>query len=487
MRRCSFHKGAAMKRVEVAIIGAGSAGMRAYREASKVTDSIVLIEGGEYGTTCARVGCMPSKLLIAAAEAAHAGAHAGGFGVTYGDTRIDGEAVMKRVREERDRFVGFVVDDVEQWPEQHKIKGYARFKSDHVLKINDDQELYAERIVIATGSRPKVPDMFVDLGDRLIINDDVFSWQTLPESIAVFGSGVIGLELGQALHRLGVRTVLFGKDQKVGPLTDPKVVEEAIAIFSDELHFCPQVDRVQLEVVNGRVVVEFTYHGQARQESFECVLAAAGRIPNLERLGLENTSIDTDQRGVPIYNRYSGQIGDSHIFIAGDANDHLLLLHEASDEGQAAGYNAAYYPEVRHFKKSSALGIVFSDPQIMMVGQSYDELQKQGTEFVVGEVNWQSQGRSRVMLINRGVLRVYGEQGTGRFLGAEMIGPRAEHLAHLLAWAHQSHLTVSEMLERPFYHPVIEEGVRSALRNLNHHLNMGPKPPARCLDCGPGA
>ncbi|NNK57104.1 MAG: dihydrolipoamide dehydrogenase [Desulfofustis sp.] len=233
--------------------------------------------------------------------------------------------------------------------------------------------------------------------------------------------------------------------------------------------------------------IDFIADGQSHQESFEYVLSATGRVPNVELLCLEHTSIALDEHGVPLFNPYSGQAGDSHIFIAGDATNHLLLLHEASDEGQAAGFNAANFPEVRHFKKSTPLVIVFSDPQIMMVGQSYAELQKLGVEFVIGEVNWRSQGRSRVMLVNRGLLRVYGEKGTGRFLGAEMVGPRAEHIGHLLAWAHQSHLTVSEMLERPFYHPVVEEGVRSALRILNHGLSMGPMPPPRCLDCGPGS
>jgi dihydrolipoamide dehydrogenase len=91
------------------------------------------------------------------------------------------------------------------------------------------------------------------------------------------------------------------------------------------------------------------------------------------------------------------------------------------------------------------------------------------------------------MGVNKGLLRVYGDRNTGQFLGAEMIGPRAEHIGHLLAWAHHSHLTVSDILERPFYHPVIEEGVRTALRKLNHELQMGDKPPQRCIDCGPGA
>ncbi|MCK5365337.1 MAG: FAD-dependent oxidoreductase, partial [Gammaproteobacteria bacterium] len=104
------------RNVDVAIIGAGSAGMNAFRAASAHTDKVVLIEGGEFGTTCARVGCMPSKLLIAAADSAHAVAEAPRFGVVPGKTTIDGTAVMNRVRSERDRFVGFVVDDLMNLP-----------------------------------------------------------------------------------------------------------------------------------------------------------------------------------------------------------------------------------------------------------------------------------------------------------------------------------------------------------------------------------
>ena len=129
-----------VKRVKVAIIGAGSAGMRAYREVTRHTDSVVLIEGGQYGTMCARAGCMPSKLLIAAAEAAHMGQRTSPFGVHYESPRIDGQAVMQRVKSERDRFVGFVIESVEEWPEEHRIKGYAQFMSDHRLRIDDGTE-----------------------------------------------------------------------------------------------------------------------------------------------------------------------------------------------------------------------------------------------------------------------------------------------------------------------------------------------------------
>ncbi|MGF1502629.1 MAG: dihydrolipoyl dehydrogenase [Paracoccaceae bacterium] len=473
--------------VEVAIIGAGSAGMRAYREVSAVTDRVLLIEGGPYGTTCARVGCMPSKLLIAAAEAAHHGRHTGLFGVQYDAPRIDGRAVMKRLRDERDRFVGFVVEAVEAWPEAHRARAHARFRSDHELELSDGRRVRAERIIIATGSRTNVPPVFEAFGDRLIVNDDVFAWDSLPGSVAVFGAGVIGLELGQALHRLGVRVTLFGRDNLVGPISDPEVLATALGIFTGEMDFHPHGEVTRQARTETGVAVDYTDGGTTRTAEFDYALVATGRRPNTDDLGLETTSLARDARGVPLYDLHTGRCGDSHIFIAGDANNRFPLLHEAADEGLAAGYNAAHWPEIRRFRKSAPISVVFTDPQIMMVGASHAELTRSGANFAVGEVDWSDQGRARVMGANRGLLRVYGERNTGRFLGAEMVGPRAEHIAHLLAWACQSHLTVAEMLERPFYHPVLEEGVRTALRTLNRALEMGPAFPARCLDCGPGS
>ena len=476
-----------VKRVEIAVIGAGSAGMRAYREAKKVTDSVLIIEGGEFGTTCARVGCMPSKLFIAAAAAAHCGAWADAFGVHYAPPQIDGVAVMKRVREERDRFVGFVLDSVDAWPGHHVARAMARFKSNHELELSDGETVMADRIVIATGSRASILPIFDDFGDQLITSDEVFDWEDLPQSVVVFGAGVIGLELGQALHRLGVRVAVFGRDNLIGPLTDPEVLAVARLIFAEDFEFHPHGEVTRRARTETGVEIDYVVDGATKTAAFDYALVATGRQPNVDMLGLENTSLELDERGVPYYNDFNGRCGDSRVFIAGDANNRLPLLHEAVDEGFIAGYNAAHYPDVRRFARSAPITVVFTEPELMMVGESYAELTRRNADFAVGGVDWSDQGRSRVMLVNQGLLRLYGERNTGKFLGAEMIGPRAEHLAHLLAWARQSDLTVSEMLERPFYHPVIEEGVRTALRNLNFALEMGPELPPRCLDCGPGA
>lgn len=471
-------------KAEVVIIGAGSAGMAAYKSARQFTDSIFVIEEGHYGTTCARVGCMPSKLLIAAAEAAHHANHAGRFGIDVGQVAIDGRAVMARLRAERDRFVGFVVDDVQGWPDAQKLRGSARFMAPNRLIINHEIEIEAGRVVIATGSRPVWPADWDALGDRLIVNDDVFDWDDLPSSVAVFGNGVIGLELAQALNRLGVRVKLFGRSGRVGPLTDPVVTEAARAAYTAEYRFSPSSEDVSVKREGDNVVVTERFDGCEVEELFDYLIAATGRRPNLDRLGLEHAGIALDERGMPIdWDRHTARIGTSTIFLAGDAAPDPALLHEASDSGRIAGENAARFPFVAPRHRRTPIGVVFSDPQIAMVGQSHAQLTDARAKFVTGSVDFTGQGRARVAGRNIGKLNVYAHPETGKFLGAEMVGPAAEHIAHLLAWAIEADRSVQQMLDSPFYHPVIEEGVRTALRAARDAMNKNSPAHRPCLDC----
>ena len=460
------------RKVDVAIIGAGSAGLPAFRAAQKHTDSVVLIEGGIYGTTCARVGCMPSKLLIAAAEAAHSVEAAKGFGVHSSKPVINGEEVMGRVRRERDRFVGFVLEGVENIAEKHHIRNHATFIDDHTLQVGNSI-IEAKTVVIATGSSPTVMPKFAELGDRLIVNDDIFNWETLPESVAVFGPGVIGLELGQALHRLGVRIRLFGRSGSLKPLSDKAIRDYAIKVFQAEFSLDVKANVIEMKREEDHVKIQFVDRedGVEKTEKFDYVLAATGRTPNVKSLCLENTSLELDSRGVPIFDPTTLQCGDSSIFIAGDVNNDLPLLHEAADEGFIAGNNAGGFPEIEPGLRRSLLSIVFCDPQIALVGQAWRELEGQ-ENVVVGKISFEGQGRSRVMLKNRGLMHLYADKSSGHFLGSEFIGPQAEHLAHLLSWAHQQQMTIPQMLEMPFYHPVIEEGLRTGLKDVNEQLSL---------------
>ena len=476
-------------KVDVAVIGTGTAGLAAYRAAKAQGKSVLVIEGGPYGTTCARVGCMPSKLLIAASEAAHMLALAPGFGVHGGATRIDGPAVMARVRAERDRFVGFVLESVDAIPASDKLRGHARFTGPHSLVVDEHTAIEAARTVIATGSTPVMIPLLEAVGKGVIVSDDVFAWTDLPTSVAVIGTGVIGLELGQALHRLGVRVAFFARGGSVAQISDPEVLHVAAKTLSDELDLRFQQTIVQAHQDGDEVVL--TTHGAAGEavtERYQYVLVAAGRSPNVNNIGIETTGVELDARGIPLFDSSTMQCGTSHIFIAGDANNERPVLPEAADHGKIAGDNAGRYPDVRPGLRRTPLAIAFTEPQIATLGATYRELCAPGQpKFAVGKVSFVNQGRSRVMLQNHGVLRVYGEYASGRFLGAEMIGPRAENLGHLLAWACQARMTVTQMLDMPFYHPVIEEGVRTALRDLAAEIDKGAPIVSDTTDAPPGA
>ena len=450
--------------VDVAVIGAGTAGLAAYRAAAAITPRVVLIEGGIHGTTCARVGCMPSKLLIAAAEAAHDARHADGFGI-HASVEVNGREVMDRVRRERDRFVSFVLSGVERIPGEQKLMGQARFAKPGVLDV-EGTTVRARAIVVATGSSAYVPPIFEAVRSRLIINDDVFAWETLTDSIAVFGAGVIGLELGQALHRLGVHVRVFGKGDRLGVLTDPVVRAAAQKAFTDEFSLQINADVRSVGLSADGVVVEWRgASGETKSETFAFALVAAGRKPNLAGLGLEHSGARFDASGRVEFDRTTTQAGAGAIFFAGDVNPEVPLLHEAADEGRIAGENAARFPDVKSGLRRSPLSIVFTDPELAVAGMSFSNLAGRESDVVIGEVSFEDQGRSRVMRKNRGAARVYADRSSGRFLGAEMAGPRAENIGHLLAWSHQQGMTIDQMLTMPFYHPVVEEGIRTALRD----------------------
>jgi dihydrolipoamide dehydrogenase len=473
--------------VDVAIIGAGTAGLNARREVEKRGGRPLLIERGPYGTTCARVGCMPSKLLIAAADAAHAIDAAPAFGVhAAGGRIIDGAAVMSRVRRERDRFAGLMVEATEAIPDSQRLRGDARFVGPTTLAVDDRVRVEARTVVVAAGSQPFVPPPFDRVRDRVMVSDDVFELTDLPESLAVIGTGVIALELGQALQRLGVRVAFFNPYTDVGGFTDPEVRRIAARDLGTELDLRLGIEMLDPEPGEHDLLLRWRdEHGVVQAERFARVLVAAGRRPGITGLGLETTGLDLDTRGLPRVNSRTAQCESAPIFFAGDVDGRQPLLHEAADEGRIAGENAMRWPDVVEHERRTPLAVAFTDPQMAFVGMRFADLP--AGRHAIGTVSLEDQGRARVARRNRGLMRIYAETRTCTLLGAEMFGPEMEHLAHLVAWAVQQRMTVPRTLTMPFYHPVLEEGLRTALRDLARQLRVLGKCRPEDLAESPGA
>ena len=461
--------------LDVAVVGAGTAGLAALREIRKNTDRFVLINDGPYGTTCARVGCMPSKTLIAAADAFHQRSRFEAFGIRGGGgLEADVPAVLERVRALRDHFVSSVLDTTADLGDRN-IAGRARLDGPDRLVVNG-RVLHARQIVLAPGSSPIVPGPWRDFGDRVLTTDTLFEQAHLPRRIGVIGLGAIGVEIAQALARLGIEVHAFDAGDRVAGLSD--VVVDAALRSALEAEFELRLGvKVEIEAEEGGLAIRAGHE----RIVVDKVVVAIGRRPNVEGLGLETLGVPLDERGMPRVDPETMRIEGGPVLLVGDANGIRPILHEAADEGHIAGLNATSAQPIR-LPRRTRLGVVFSDPAAATVGQRLDELDPD--EALIGEIDFGRQGRARAMARNRGVLRIYASRSeNGRILGAEMACPAAEHLAHLLALAVGQKLTVHDLLRMPFYHPTLEEGLRTALRAVSAQL-----PPCRLSDlagCGP--
>ena len=456
-----------IRHVHTAVIGAGSAGISALEQIKKSTDSFVLIDSGPLGSTCARVGCMPSKVLIHVANTYHQRHAFEQQGINGGaHVQCDVPAVLRHVRTLRDRFTSGMVEATRQLAGDGLVQGKAVLEGPQRIRVGE-LVIHAQRIIIATGATPFVPESWHAFGDRIITSETIFEQKDLPPRLAVIGLGAVGLELGQALSRLGVRVPGFTHSATIGGLQDPDVCAAAITQQRKEWDLYLGASVQVRDTKEGLVV-------SAGKTSIlvDKILVAAGIRPNVQGLGLEALGIELDEHGMPPFDPRTMQVGDLPIFMAGDVNGHRAILHEAVDEGVIAGHNAiAASPEC--YCRRLPLRIVFCDPQLAAVGHSVAQLK--GREFVTGSVDFEDQGRAIIEGANRGLLKLYVDPDSARLLGGEMACPHAEHLAHLLALALQQEATVFDLLRIPFYHPTFEEGLRTALQDAARQLPHGAR------------
>lgn len=462
---------------DVAVIGAGTAGIAAERAARKAGARTLLIDPEFRGTLCANTGCMPSKLLIAASHAAHAARRAPVFGVHPGDPVIDGPAVMTRVRAERDRFVEFTRESFDDLPEGTAVRARARFVGPTELALDDGRRVRARAVVIATGSFALVPEPFRDLGPRVLTNETVFELPDLPDSLAVIGGGPIGLELAQAMGRLGVPVTLFDQGTRLGKARCDVVHDTLQTAIARDVTLCLGVETTPTADDNG---IRLAWTGDMQGEQvFSHVLVAVGRPPNLKGLGLDASGLDLDDHGTPKFDRTTMQCGSAPVFMAGDANADATLLHEASTEGAIAGTNAATFPDVTPGERSPTFALTFTDPPLASVGTG------PGDGVICGRSDYSDQGRARAEARAEGVVTLYAD-AQGRLSGADLCCPGADHLGHLLAWSVQSGATATGLLSMPFYHPTLEEGLKTALRQICRDTRQ-PEPAGRDFGTPPGA
>lgn len=449
-----------MKQYDVLIIGAGTAGLSAAKVLKKHGAKYAIIEQNAGGTLCAKTGCMPSKALIDAANTYHARKNFHEFGIEGSEElSVNIPRVLQHVRNLRDGFVKGVLDSMKGEP---VIRGHARFIDAAPTVQVDDKQYRADAVIICTGSHPRIPEPFKQFESEIFTTDNIFEQKDLPQTMAFVGLGNTGVEFAQAFARLGVDIHAIEASATLAGIADPQINKTAKDILSREF----QID-LEMNIEEVRYTQSgFELKSKDKILEAERIFISVGRVPNLKNMGLENAGMTLDEDGIPAFDKITMQVKDNPVYIAGDVNADRAVQHEAANEGKIAALHAIGKGDEK--ARDVQMKIGFSDPPIASIGKSRDDTNPDN--MITGQASYQNQGRAKMMGENEGQIRIYADPGNHCILGAQLMAPAADHTAHLLALAVQKSMTVQELLDMPFYHPTLEEGLRSALTQAFKNL-----------------
>jgi pyruvate/2-oxoglutarate dehydrogenase complex dihydrolipoamide dehydrogenase (E3) component len=449
--------------VDLIVIGSGMAGMNAAARASEADASVALIERDRVGGTCPIRGCIPSKALIRSAEVAHEVRSAAEYGVRVDGFEVDVGAVIGRVQAIVDRGESGARSHLESLPGVRLVLGEARFEEPGVVSV-DGERLRAPRVVIATGAGPT--PLPVDGLDRTgyLTSDDVLRLRELPARLLVIGAGPVGLELGQALGRLGARVTIVEVTDRLLPSAEPEIADtlaELLAGEGVELLTGARIERAEARPDGGpRLVVE--HDGRTLELDGDAVLLGAGRAPAVESLRLEAAGVEGGTKGIPVDARLRTS-RDGH-YAAGDVLGPPFgaFTPTARRLGREAVDNALDL-DPHDVSRDDGPTAVFTDPEYVTVGLTEAGAREAGHDVGVATSGF-SGGKARAWGQERGVVKAVVDRSSRRILGAHVLAYHAADLIHPVVVAMQAG-SADPLLSAIHIHPTLGEPVQRAVRS----------------------
>jgi pyruvate/2-oxoglutarate dehydrogenase complex dihydrolipoamide dehydrogenase (E3) component len=439
-------------RFDIAIIGAGTAGIAAAQTAAALGARPVLIERRRIGGECTWSGCVPSKALIEAARRRRHADQAPEFGIRVGEVSVDFPAVMARVREIVERIAGF--EDAGH----QEAMGIAVRRGDAVIEgpsrlTVDGAPLEAGKIIICTGSHPAAPPIEGLADTPHLDNENLFEITELPRRLLILGAGTIGVEMAQAFRRLGSEVDVVDAMATVLEREDPDISAIAGRILEEEgIRFTLGASVESVSSHQGRPRMTLSVQGERRTLDGDALLVAAGRRPRIAGLGLEQIGVATDQRGVTIDDRCRTSVPG--IYAAGDVTGLHPYTH-------AACYRVIPW-------------VTFMDPEVGHLGLTEPEARHAYRDTEVATLPFtaidraviQGSVRGLIKVITRGKPIIGTRYGGGQIIGAHVIGPGAGDLLHEFAIAMQSRSFTGRLAQTVHAYPTMATGVQQAVAQL---------------------
>ncbi|MEB3198026.1 MAG: dihydrolipoyl dehydrogenase [Candidatus Sericytochromatia bacterium] len=439
---------------DLAVLGAGSAGYWAARTAGSAGARVALIDPGPLGGLCILRGCMPTKALLRSTDVLHLARHASTLGVEVGPVGFDFARIMARKAHWVEDFARYRREGIESQQGFEWIQAAGRFLDAHTLQAGD-RRLTAKAILVATGSRPWAPPIPGLAEAGYWTSDDVLALERPPRSLIVMGGGVIALELGQFMARLGVETTLAVRAERVLASEDGDVSAEVARCMLNEgirLETRLQFHRVTRTSQGYRLEVE--RDGTTFELEAEALLVATGRVPAVEGLDLDAAGVHHLPQRIPVDAHL--RTSTRHIYAVGDAASRHQLVHVAIAEGTYAARHALG-EALPAFDDRLLAWAIFCDPNVARVGRSEAECRAAGIPHVVGTYPFNDQGKALVANLTDGFVKVIAHRETGEILGAAVVGAEGADLIHEMIVAMYFHSTCRQFLEIPHLHPTLAE------------------------------
>lgn len=447
----------------VVVVGGGPGGYVAAIRAAQLGGKVTLIEKNKLGGTCLNVGCIPTKVLLHAAEALTEAKHMDNLGIQVSVNGIDWKAVQSR----KEAVTNQLVSGVTGLMKANKIRvieGTASFASKTALEVvkkdGTKENVPFDKVILATGSVPAVPPIpGVKENAACVDSTGALAFDHVPETLLVIGGGVIGMELATAYSRFGAKVTVVEAMPKLLPMMDgeltamlrKKMEASGVTILTEA-----KVQSVEAAPVGAKVQVEVG----GKVESFEAekVLVAVGRRTDTEALGLDKVGIAHDRGRITVNDKMETNV--PNIYAIGDCLGKVMLAHVASAQGEVAAENALGETAVYDGKTNPSC--VYTDPEFAGVGLTEEKAKEEGIPYQVGKFPLMANGKALIMNGGEGMIKFIIGKEYGEVLGVHILGPRATDLIGECALAIGMEATVDEIYATIHAHPTVTEAVREA-------------------------
>ncbi|XOB63301.1 dihydrolipoyl dehydrogenase family protein [Campylobacterota bacterium DY0563] len=444
-----------MNKFDLIIIGGGRASSLASK-VSKLGKKVALIEKSALGGTCANRGCVPSKLLIGYAEVIRIIQESKKH---YIDSQID-KIDIEKIFKDNNKFIENV--DENYLSRLHEdvtlFRGEASFISNKTISINN-KEITADKIVIATGTRPKTPPF-----EKAWTSDDIFPLENIPKSINVVGSGFIACELVNVFDALGIKTKLIVRGDTLLSNEDEEISKTFVEEFSKNIDIEFNTTVKDARYKNNQFDIELeNKDGKTKKYTSEALLYAIGRQSNADLLKLENTNIKLDEKDYIKRDKYF-ETDEKDVYVVGDAAGKYMLQHAAAYEINHL-YKYLYEDEKAALEFKYMPHAVFTHPEIASVGISEKQAKEENLDCVVSKTPWLASAKAQSKKIKYPFTKFIVDKKTYKILGCHMIGPESATMIHQVLTVMHINNDIRHLKEMLYIHPALSEALLPAAIN----------------------